>query len=586
MCLYVTLTLHVYCLQKIVWTPDVSPISSPSVKHQPSSCGTAEPLITAEPSITAGLAATAGPCIIEEQSIAAKPPVRAVDHSANTVHSLAFSIDILQPSIGEIHRAIDGNAVQLCTVMDVQPDDMSLFLSLLSSGLVTIEELTVEESAVEQAAVEEVAVEEAAVEEITDVFNIEEQLHFSDGTSTEATVGSRKRKRNEKDWKKNKNKVLHNTGREYVNSRNQTVEAKVFKHVGKSCCKLGCVDRLSEEERREIHSRFWQLGSHSAQTSFIAGCVEETYVKTKKFVSPNLPSKSGKFFQRKFVLSSGDKCVRICKSVFLKTLAISDGRLHRALLNKRKNGGVAQGDKRGKHGKQNRISEDLIADVKEHIASFPSNTSHYTRSHSVTRKYLSPNLSINEMYRLYVERCKVNGKQAVKASMYRHIFNTKFNLSFHSPWKDTCKKCDCLKIAIESEADINKKRILEDEHQLHLRKAEAVRSLLQTERDRSVPDVEAFTFDLQKVFSLPNITTGEAFYCRQLSTYNLGIHSLSSDNAIMNIWHEGIASRGPDEIGSCVLLHCQKLAAAGVRKLSVYTDSCGGQNRNKKLHFN
>ena len=105
MCLYVTLTLHVYCLQKIVWTPDVSPISSPSVKHQPSSCGTAEPLITAEPSITAGLAATAGPCIIEEQSIAAKPPVRAVDHSANTVHSLAFSIDILQPSIGEIHRA-------------------------------------------------------------------------------------------------------------------------------------------------------------------------------------------------------------------------------------------------------------------------------------------------------------------------------------------------------------------------------------------------------------------------------------------------------------------------------------------------
>lgn len=572
MCLYVTLTLHVYCLQKIVWTPDVSPISSPSVKHQPSSCGTAEPLITA------GLATTAGPCIIEEQSIAAKPPVRAVDHSANTVHSLAFSIGILQPSIGEIHRAIDGNAVQLCTVMDVQPDDMSLFLSVLSSGLVTIEELTVEESAVE-----EVAVEEAAVEEITDVFNIEEQLHSSDGTSTEATVGSRKRKRNEKDWKKNKNKVLHNTGREYVNSRNKTVEAKVFKHVGKSCCKLGCVDRLSEEERREIHSRFWQLGSHSAQTSFIAGCVEETYVKTKKFVSPNLPSKSGKFFQRKFVLSSGDKCVRICKSVFLKTLAISDGRLHRALLNKRENGGVAQGDKRGKHGKQNQISEDLIADVKEHIASFPSNTSHYTRSHSVTRKYLSPNLSINEMYRLYVERCKVNGKQAVKASMYRHIFNTKFNLSFHSPWKDTCKKCDCLKIAIESEADISKKRILEDEHQLHLRKAEAVRSLLQTERDRSVPDVEAFTFDLQKVFSLPSITTGEAFYCRQLSTYNLGIHSLSSDNAIMNIWHEGIASRGPNEIGSCVLLHCQKLAAAGVRKLSVYTDSCGGQNRNKKL---
>jgi len=51
----------------------------------------------------------------------------------------------------------------------------------------------------------------------------------------------------------------------------------------------------------------------------------------------------------------------------------------------------------------------------------------------------------------------------------------------------------------------------------------------------------------------------------------------------MNIWHEGFASRGPDEIGSCVLLYCRKLAVAGIIELNVYSDSCGGQNRNKKI---
>ena len=188
------------------------------------------------------------------------------------------------------------------------------------------------------------------------------------------------------------------------------------------------------------------------------------------------------------------------------------------------------------------------------------------------------------MYRLYVEKCKEDGTEFVKSSMYRHIFNTRFNLAFHTPWIDTCKTCDRLKISIEAEVDSSKKKPLIAEHELHLRKAEFVRKLLQAESDSTnIANYAAFSFDLQKVFSLPNLTVGEAFYCRQLSTYNLGIHSLTTGRVTMNVWHEGIASRGADEISSCLLLYCEQLAAAGVKTLSAYSDSCGGQNRNRKV---
>jgi hypothetical protein len=373
---------------------------------------------------------------------------------------------------------------------------------------------------------------------------------------------TRKRKRNESNWVRNKRRQLRNTGQEYVSLKNKVVRAKVFEAVGK-CCNQKCVTNITEDERNAIFTKFWQLGSFSAQTAYIAGCVTQRHVSTRRIRDPedkpvgkNTRRKSfGKTYSRQYTLCTGDRCIKVCKVVFLKTLAISDGRMNRALVNERRNVGVVQGDKRGKiDHKTQRIPEVKVAEVEAHIRSFPVNISHYTRSHSEERRYLSPNLSINEMYRLYVQKCAEDDTEPVKDSMYRHIFNTKFNLAFHAPWKDTCKKCDCMKTAIEAEKDICRRKTLSSEHELHLRKAECARKSIQADREKgSVPNYEAFTFDLQKVFSLPNLTTGEAFYCRQLSAYNLGIHSLSTGKVTMNVWHEGVASRGPDEISSCLL---------------------------------
>ena len=89
------------------------------------------------------------------------------------------------------------------------------------------------------------------------------------------------------------------------------------------------------------------------------------------------------------------------------------------------------------------------------------------------------------MFRLYLEHCKVNAiDNPVTESMYRKIFNTQFNLHFKHPHKDTCKKCDLYKIKIDSEIDPEKKREIEIEREIHLRKAEAARNALKDLREK------------------------------------------------------------------------------------------------------
>ena len=47
----------------------------------------------------------------------------------------------------------------------------------------------------------------------------------------------------------------------------------------------------------------------------------------------------------------------------------------------------------------------------------------------------------------------------------------------------------------------------------------------------------------------------------------------------MYMWNEGVASRGPPEIGSSILTHLKEMETTA-NKLVLYSDACGGQNRN------
>lgn len=62
---------------------------------------------------------------------------------------------------------------------------------------------------------------------------------------------------------------------------------------------------------------------------------------------------------------------------------------------------------------------------------------------------------------------------------------------------------------------------------------------------------ETITFDCKKPLPPSAYTTNIVLYKRQLWVYNLGINSGNDDQAHCNVWVEGEAGRGSQEVGSC-----------------------------------
>jgi hypothetical protein len=128
---------------------------------------------------------------------------------------------------------------------------------------------------------------------------------------------------------------------------------------------------------------------------------------------------------------------------------------------------------------------------------------------------------------MYKEKCQESNMKPVSLFVFLYIFNTRFNSHFHTIGKDTCPKCDGYKAKIDALEDGQAKEALITEREFHHRKAEAARDTKKKnieEAKQSNGTKAVLTFDLQKILPTPVLSTGSAYYKRQLWTYNLGIH--------------------------------------------------------------
>lgn len=99
---------------------------------------------------------------------------------------------------------------------------------------------------------------------------------------------------------------------------------------------------------------------------------------------------------------------------------------------------------------------------------------------------------------------------------------------------------------------------------------------------KDIENKETLSFDLQKTLPLPRIPTNIVYYKRQIMKYNLGIHSGQTDKGFFNVWVEGTAGRGSQEVGSCLKKYIDE-NCTGIEELVLWSDSCGGQNRNIRI---
>lgn len=376
-------------------------------------------------------------------------------------------------------------------------------------------------------------------------------------------------------WKRKRAKILRDSGKEYLGSKSIIKPAKSVKEYNHNC-RYECKN-ISEEERHAVFKEFWDLKSWDLQTSFINGCLQT-----------NTPKRSrNNAIKHKKVSICVNMCgKRVCKSFFIKTLDITvkryDNVVKRRLIT---NTGVSPKDQRGKHTPSNKTDEVVLQKVIDHINSFPKYSSHYSRAKNPSKKYLSSDLNVQQMYDLYAEKIKKEGETPVKVTFYRHIFNTKFNLSFKKPLTDTCNKCDFFENKIkhgENAKEVEESKIHKE---LHLRKADKTREA-KTNAAKHAKDnpttVKSICFDLQKTLPTPVLTCNRVYYARQLWTYNLDIHDLGENQGFMFMWHEAEASRGSHEIGSCLLKYVEQLPPS-VKHLIAFSDNCGGQNKNQYI---
>lgn len=388
----------------------------------------------------------------------------------------------------------------------------------------------------------------------------------------EVDTPTRKRKRLTKKWKKNVMRKNKNSGLQYENSKKQVIDAKSMRGPCSTNCRIKCTSKITEEQRKCIFEDFWKLTDLSKQRDFVSIHIDEINPKHRYAIAGSSRSLNYGFF---FNINSTR--VKVCKTFFLNTLSISD-RLIRTVKEKMKNGFLEE-DIRGKHKKQKSLDSNIKESIKKHIELFPTIESHYLRKQT-TRTYISGNLNVAKMYRMYVEYCKEQGMQKwSNLAMYQHIFNFNYNIGFFIPKKDLCNTCESYK---NTENKTNEIELLQN---LHLSEKNAVRLEKENDKQKAIDGFQSTAcFDLQAILIAPDGEVSSFYYKRRLATYNFTIYNMKNGEGTCYVWNETIAKRGANEIGKCLLDFMRNELNGTENNLTdiiFYSDNCSGQNKNK-----
>lgn len=283
-------------------------------------------------------------------------------------------------------------------------------------------------------------------------------------------------------WKRNLTKKQRATGKEYKSIyTNKIVPKRV---TGPACkCTYKCFSKITDEDKSNILESFNAIGDKEKQDTFLCGLISVTNVKRRKPLVPAGTPEFKKMVSCTYKIRFNTTELTVCKTAFCSLFGIRKSVVDR-LIHQIKNNKQSPEDLRGKHTNHtNKIADNIQFNINAHINSFPKCQSHYSRSDNANVNYLSSELNISKMYKLYlekhepdifqlIERGEKNIKPVVKYHYFVEYFKTNFNLSFGTPKTDTCQTCDRLKNLIDNENTPEIKLKFEVEKEDHLKKAE------------------------------------------------------------------------------------------------------------------
>lgn len=372
-----------------------------------------------------------------------------------------------------------------------------------------------------------------------------------------------------------KNKRL--SGEEYVSIRTGAI-VPAKRNDNLSCsCKNKCTQKFSLDEKQQCLEKLHGFQSKNLQDTYLMGLIDRKPPSRRRSKS-DAPLKRDNIFVYHVMKNSTREIV--CKSAFSIIYCIGNKAIFRltSLISE----GKSAIDNRGRHGHRgNAIPENICSLIDEHIKEFPVKETHYSNKNM---KYLSADLNIKTLYELFCEK-HPDLLAKVKYDFFRNYFNQNHNLRFGRPQIDVCSTCEELTAKIKSpHLNENAKRAAVAEKVVHLSRAKKFYKKQQEVKElcSNNPEVGSIVFDFMQNLPLPKIPVQEMFYLRKLWLYVFCVHNIKTDNAEFYVYPEGEGKRGPDEVCTMLWLNIQNMSP-DIKELHVFSDACGGQNRNNTL---
>ncbi|CAH2001868.1 unnamed protein product [Acanthoscelides obtectus] len=336
-----------------------------------------------------------------------------------------------------------------------------------------------------------------------------------------------------------------NFGVAYITESGKAKQARVCQPL--LDCRMKCRERFTDADRQIIFNEYWGAGSHLKRVTYVTSMIKKlkkASAKEKKLTGNN---KNRQYSLKYFLRLNGIEN-QICKVCFRKTLGETNKFLELSSLKLNTNhSGIYESDRRGRQPPKNKYMEADIKNVTSFFFKIPLYRSNYSRRDS-NKKYLPPHYTLAMVYSQYLSE---PDHVVISRTKFEEIFHT-LNIGIKKPSKDTCGKCDCLRMKITLTSNVEEKLKYQHELDTHQKQADDYYKLKAEDKRLSKidPTTKTVTFDLQQCLPTPKVSTGISFYLRQLWTFNLTVHDCDNDQAYCFMWHEAIAGRSANQVGS------------------------------------
>lgn len=340
---------------------------------------------------------------------------------------------------------------------------------------------------------------------------------------------------------------------------------------------------LSRRDVNHFHQIVYEVPDKITQDGIILKYCNANIPKRSRQVKENSSRKGMtiQYYVKKATLRPGTPSkVPVCQKTFLSILGgISKTRVQNICKTHYMKGKMLK-DNRGGDTRSRKYENKRIA-ISEFIEQLRPLEKHYCRGKS-SRIYLPSELSLNRLWRMYNESCE-NYNLRVKKYFFRVYVRKTYNIGFGQPATDACSYCLQLKHLVASSTNEQEKNTFMIAKRVHALKYKEFFNALKKTEDSTL----VLSYDCQKNQVLPKVPDQAAYYSRQLYIYNFTVcrgsskDPLEKNNVFIYTWLENKFPKGCNEIASCVFHNLRTVPIApNISKVRLFSDGCGGQNKN------